>query len=99
MAQFCVFFQSIVIAVAVAIITVLVIIVFGIWKIRTKGTVKLLIIRAPEKITVIIPKFEQCGFSIQYCIKKKQTELQTVKTLIREQSEMKWVYTVCLDLF
>ena len=32
----------------------------------------------PEKHAVIIPKFEQCGFTIEQCIQKMQTEWQAV---------------------
>ena len=34
------------------------------------------------KNAVIILKFEQCGFIIQYWVQKKQTEWQTSQTLI-----------------
>ena len=40
-------------------------------------------IQTPEKIAVIILKFEQSGFNIVKCIEKMQTEWQTVKSLIR----------------
>ena len=28
----------------------------------------------PEKIAIIIPEFDQCGFTIEYCVQKMQTE-------------------------
>ena len=35
------------------------------------------------KIAVIILKFEQCGFTMQYSVKKMQMKWQRVQTLIR----------------
>ena len=40
--------------------------------------VKLLNIRTPEKIAVIILKFEHCGSTIEYWVQKIQAEWQTV---------------------
>ena len=45
--------------------------------------VKILKIQTPKKFAVITLKFEQGGFTIEYCIQRMQTALQTVLTLIR----------------
>ena len=42
------------------------------------ATVKMWKIWVPEKIAVIILKFKQCGFMIEKCVRKMQTEWQTV---------------------
>ena len=42
------------------------------------STVKVLKIWTPEKVAVITLKFEQGGFTIEYCIQRMQTALQTV---------------------
>ena len=39
----------------------------------------------PKKSAVITLKVEHDGFTLEYCIQKMQRELQTVKTLIREE--------------
>ena len=55
---------------------------------------KVLKIWTPQKIAVIILKFEQGGFTImvEECVQKMQKEWQTVQTLIRlllqEQSDL-----------
>ena len=46
-------------------------------------TVKILKIGTPEIITIIVLQLEQLDFTVQYCVQKMQTELQTEKTLIR----------------
>ena len=55
-------------------------------------TVKILKIGTPEIITIIVLQLEQLDFTVQYCVQKMQTELQTEKTLIRllheEQSDL-----------
>ena len=42
------------------------------------STVKILKIRTPEKTAVITLKFEQHGFTIEYCVQKMLREWQTV---------------------
>ena len=37
-------------------------------------TVKILKIRTPEIITVIVLQLEQLDFTVQYCVQKMQTE-------------------------
>ena len=56
--------------------------------------------QTPEKITVIILKSEQCGFSTLQCAQKKQTKWKTVLTLIilLFRSSLIWVFSVCTDL-
>ena len=59
---------------------------------ETVTTVKILKIGTPEIITIIVLQLEQLDFTVQYCVQKMQTELQTEKTLIRllheEQSDL-----------
>ena len=51
-------------------------------------TLKILIIGTPEKVAVIILKYE-CVFTMEQCARKIQMEWQTVCTLIRsEQSDL-----------
>ena len=44
----------------------------------SKSTVTILKIQIHEKFAVITLKFEQGGFTIEWCIQKMQRELQTV---------------------
>ena len=44
-------------------------------QIKNLLTVKLLNIRMPKKVAVIVLKFEQGGFTIKWCIQKMQMEL------------------------
>ena len=39
-----------------------------------KSTVKILKIGTPEIITIIVLQLEQLDFSVQYCVRKMQTE-------------------------
>ena len=59
---------------------------------QSPTTVKILKIGTPEIITIIVLQLEQLDFTVQYCVQKMQTELQTEKTLIRllreEQSDL-----------
>ena len=43
-----------------------------------KGTVKILNFLTPEKIAVIMLKFEQHGFTVEKCVKKMKTESKTM---------------------
>ena len=49
----------------------------------TRTTVKFLNFETPENFAVIHLKFKKRGKNFQYFVKNIQTELQTVKTLIR----------------
>ena len=53
-------------------------------------------VRTPRKNAFIVQRFEQSDCTIQFCVQKMQTELQTVQTLF--WSSLIWVYTIWPDL-